>query len=84
MDGPSIETLNSHDFKASPFVDMRYCKRCGVHIEITITSMDSHPHFKILSEDEHRDVKYKSVEEVFGGYTVEGCKIKVVPAESKQ
>lgn len=82
MDGPSIETLNSHDFDASPFVDLRYCKRCGVHIKITIKNMNSQPHYKILSEEEHKAIKYKSVEDVFGGYTVEGCRIKVIPAES--
>jgi hypothetical protein len=71
--GFAISFLNSSVF---PITDLRYCNRCGSFVLITIDSLTSQPRFKILSEAEKEHIPFKSMEELFGGYSVEGRYVK--------
>lgn len=73
--GYAVEFLESYDFY-KPLEDIRYCHKCGAFIRVTITSLHSQPIMKVLSEEEQRVLTFKPVEDYFGGYSVEGKKIK--------
>lgn len=75
MGGLSIEFLNSYDFK-KPISDIRYCHKCGAFVQVTIESLNSQPALKVLSEEEQRVLNLTAIEQLFGGYVVEGKKIK--------
>lgn len=70
--GPSIETLQAHDFDKSPFVDIRYCQKCKVYIRFTIFNLNTPPKAEVLSAEEYHKIPYKTVDNMFGGIMVEG------------
>ncbi len=63
LGGISIETILSHNYKDSPFKDIRYCQECRRMIEITITDLDSIPVMVALPKDEKVD--FVDPEDVF-------------------
>lgn len=64
LGGPSLDTIFSHDFSVSPFVDIRYCPKCRVLIRTTIKSVKEAPVIEAVTLGV--DVEFKSLEEVFG------------------
>jgi len=75
MGGHSIEFLKSYNFDV-PLEDVRYCHKCGAFVVVTIASITSQPVMKVLSAEEQRVLNLTTVEDFFGGYVVEGKKIK--------
>jgi hypothetical protein len=73
MGGYSIEFIKSSKF---PIVDIRYCHRCGAFVRVTIDSVNSHPNFCILNDEEKAGINFIATENFFGGYSVEGRHIK--------
>jgi hypothetical protein len=63
LGGPSLSTLYSHDFSVSPFVDIRYCRKCRALIRVTIKSLREIPVMETIAADL---IEFKPMEEVFG------------------
>lgn len=46
--GPTLETLQSHDFSKGPFVDVRFCHECRRWNKVTLISLDGVPEMEVL------------------------------------
>ena len=75
MGGFSLDFLKSFDF-SFPIEDIRYCHKCGAFVSVVIVSLQSQPILKVLSQEEQKSLSLTTVEDFFGGYVVEGKKIK--------
>ena len=63
LGGPSIDSINKHDFLASPLIDVRHCPECG-WIEITIEDVGKPVRMRIL--DKEAIVDFVKPERLFG------------------
>jgi hypothetical protein len=63
LGGPSLVTLYNHDFSVSPYVDVRYCRKCRALICVTIKNLQEIPVMETVAAS---SVEFKPLEEVFG------------------
>ena len=55
LGGPSVASLEAHDFSKGPYRDCRYCPTCQTMWEITIPSLKGIPVFRPLAKDARLD-----------------------------
>lgn len=52
LGGFSLETLLSHNFEVSPFIDIRYCSLCHSMIKVTIKNLEEIPLIEAMPKSE--------------------------------
>lgn len=72
--GPAMLTLMDHDFTKSAFVDCRYCEKCGVFWQVTITGLNTPPTFELIRPSLDVKLDFLSAERFFGTLNVSGRK----------
>lgn len=72
--GPEILTIALHDFKDSPYVDLRYCHKCGSFWKITIRGFDIPVSFELVRKEPSERISFVPAENLFGTSNVTGRK----------
>jgi len=65
--GPSLETIQAHDFNKGPFEDLRYCPKCHCMILVTISDdVTFLPSYKLIPAGEPIDFIQPWMSETIG------------------